>query len=373
MALPSLQKTWFYNVNNKRGNQSNLAWHQNLMHAIHRALINDSPDVAWTDDTGAVAAPPGIWTVDHNCDSITAGTPGDAVDRYVTALNLIWDRPGDPHSWCVYNTGMNGGLGQVVIDLDNNNSATVGGTPESINVEISWEGDYGTGGAAGTTTAHPLALANFSEITRGDVALGHWAGAQTTNGLDIAWHMMMSSDGEELRIFFLRNSVCFAIWHIGETIGFADESPGGTDRPWVGSIWSTTQVTPVEAGSLFFGSGWLHRGSTLGEAKAVSGNGNLVQIIFLSHNGSSDTTQWEVVDLGGGADETNNKQLAGELSLWDHDSVGSRGAKGRMKDIWVCKNDKPIGATFPVGSRQFHQIAANILVPWNGSIPENQF
>lgn len=363
MALPTLDKTWFFNVNNKRATAANLSWHQNLMFALKNILINNSPAIAWTNAAGSPAAPAGIWTVDHSCDSTTAGTPADGVDRWVTAGNLVWDRPIDPHSWIVFNTGINGGSGQVLIDLDNNNSSSVNSVPESIRVSISPGGLY----TGGTTTAAPTASDEVTELTRGTTA-GWWAGGQTGTGVDSAFHVLMSSDGAEMRIFMYRTNVCYSIWVIGE----AKNLPSGVAANAYGSIWSTTQNTPEEAGETHDqNNGWLH--GNFNNARAQSGN--LCKIVYLNYPSSSgNQSLWANSIIPGIGDEVSDETVFGELSMWDTDSAGARGPKGTMQDIWVVTNARANGDTFPAdGSRQFHKVAANVAVPWNGSIPENTF
>jgi hypothetical protein len=356
MALPTVTKTWRYNVNNKKATAANLTWHQVLMLDLKNILINNSPAIAW--DT----VPTGIWTVDHSCDSSTAGTPADGVDRWVTSANLIWDRPIDPHSWIVFNTGMNSSAAQVCIDLDNNNNATAGSQCENIAVYLSPGGLF----TGGTTTARPTASDELGEITRGQTT-GAWAGLQTSTGLDIGYHVMMSADGAETRIFMHRTNVCFSMWAFGESV----DGPAGAAHNLWGSIWSTAQSTPVEALDTASTSGWFH-GSNSG---VIRGIGNLQKPVFLNYlHSSGNQSLWQNAVVPGIGDETLDEAVFGEISMWDTDSAGGRGPKGRIKDMWIITDARTNGDTFPAdGSRVFHKVGANMVVPWNGVIPENFF
>jgi hypothetical protein len=357
MALPTVAKTWRFNVNNKRATTSNLFWHQALMFNLKDILINNSPILAW--DT----PPTGIWTVDHSCDGSTAGTPADGIDRWVTTANLVWDRPADAHSWIVFNTGMNGGLGQVLIDLDNDNNSSVGAEPESIDVRISPGGLF----TGGTTTARPTASDELpGEITRGQTA-GAWAGLQTATGLDIGYHVMMSADGAEMRIFMHRTNVCFSMWAFGESV----DGPAGAAHNLWGSIWSTAQSTPTEALNMVQTSGWFH-GSNSG---VIRGIGSLQRPVYLDYiHQSGNQSLWKNTIVPGIGDETLGEAVFGEISMWDTDSAGNRGPKGRIQDMWVITDARTNGDTFPAdGSRQFHKVGANMVVPWSGAIPENFF
>jgi len=353
MALPTLDKTWRFNINNKQATAVNAAWHKSMMLDLKNILANTSPPIAW--DT----TPTGIWTVAGSGDSTAAGM--DATDRWTTTGDLIWDRPGDPHSWIVFDTGMNGGSAQVLIDLDNNNNATADSQPESIRVAISPGGNY----TGGSTTDAPTASDETNEITIG-TTVGWWAGGQTSNGVDSAFHVLMSSDGAELRIFMLNNNVCYTIWAIGE----AADAPPSAAHNLYGSIWSTS-TQAIECGSTHDATnGWLH-----GSSDNVRGVGNFHKFVYLNYvHSSGNVSLWNAATVPGVGDEVEGETVFGEISMWDTDSAGVRGPKGRLKDIWLVTNARANGDTFPAnGTRQFHKVAENIAVPWDGTIPENAF
>ena len=94
MGLPTKVKTWRFNTNRTKTTASNLVYHQQLILDIKNALIGDGN---WDTE------PTGIWTVDHSCDGVTAGTPGDGVDRWIDTGDIIAHNPGNNHSWMVLN------------------------------------------------------------------------------------------------------------------------------------------------------------------------------------------------------------------------------------------------------------------------------
>lgn len=360
MAEPTIEKTWRFNINRKQGTAANLVYHQQQMLDQHKAL--SSNDGNW--DT----VPASQWSVDHSCDGSVAGTPADGIDRWSAVSDLIWDAPGDPHSWVIYNTGLNGGLAQVKVDLDNNNSGSVGTQPESISVTMSWGGLF----TGGTTTDAPTATDESVSCTRG-LVVGEWFGGQINTGLDIAWHMMMSDDGKELRIFYLRNHVCFAAWIFGEL----NDYPASLSQNMYGSIYSVDQSIPSEA-LHSGGNGWMD-GDLVNAA--LTEDGGAVTLVHTNWvDSSAPSSIFDIAFIGGKGNETEDEAVFGEIGLWDTSSAGFRGPKGRLKDIWVVSNYYQVGATFPAdGRRRWHKVGAQIVVPWDGTpsvdgtIPENIF
>lgn len=352
MPLPTLLKSWRYNINNKNSGGTLIAWHQSLMFDIKEALLGNGG--GW--DT----VPTGAWTVDHSCDFSTAGTPGDGVDRWAVEGDLRWDRPGDPHSWIVFNTPINGGNAQVLIDLDNAGNVALDAVPKSIHVRISWGGLF----TGGTTTNKPTATDEPSEITQG-ATNGEWAG-----GIDVAvntsWHMMMSDDGEELRIFMHRDDVCFSLW----AVGVLTSTPSHYSDPMFGSVYSSNNTTSDNTG-VSVQNGWLESSGN----RFVASSKNTCRAMYLGFSGGvARAGLFNSSVVSGIGDENNQETILGEIILWEHNVAGAKSPLGRIKDLWVATDFRSTGDTYPSdGSRQFHHISENLVVPWNGVIPQNTF
>lgn len=74
-------------------------------------------------NTGGTVFTQGLWSVDSSCNSLVAGAPGDAVDRWgssFNAANIVNAAPGAPHSWFVLTRTFSGGAGTtcyLIVDM----------------------------------------------------------------------------------------------------------------------------------------------------------------------------------------------------------------------------------------------------------------
>jgi hypothetical protein len=359
MALPTLLKTWRFNVNKIQASAANLDWHRQMMRAIKDALIGDG---AWGTE------PTSIWTVDYSCDSVTAGTPGDAVDRWDADTDLVWDRELDPHSWIVFNTGINGGAAQLCINLDNNASSSVNSQCESIEVVFSWGGNF----TGGSTTARPTATDESDQLTQ--IVVGDWAGGQTGTCAATSWHMLMSDDGEEMRLFMLRENKCYAFWGLGTLV----DSP--VTENWWGTVWSDAATTTDCLNCWDNDSGWFHEGiipravveGGTCHVSHMSGYGDINDFspFYNSNGGDVSATGFQGDGIG---DETRNESPFGKIRLWNMDTAGFRGPKGQIKDMWTISVGRLVGALYPAdNTKQFHQYGWMVAAPWDGtSLPVN--
>lgn len=352
MGLPTIEKTWRYNINNFRGTTSNLTWHQRLMRAIKDALTKpDNWDVA----------PTGLWSVDHSCAYLDdLGTPGDGVDRWTQDSDLYWDY-NDNASWFVFNTPHNGGAGQFLIDLDNQNSTSANAYPEACHASYAPEGGFTGGTVIGPPTS---SIWQSGDLCRGAPANGYWGGYVTGTGPDVQWHMMMSDDGLEMRLFIMQNNRCMQFWGLGEFDDPPASYPSGYNF-W-GSIYAPNTANTYADVLHPLQYGWL-----AGNYQSLRGYSSIMTPCFLNVSYTTDYfTVWS--GIGGIGDESRGEMPLGEIHIWDIDSAGSRGPKGRIKDMWICPYPPPVGFTLPAdGSRLYQKIGTSVVVPWNGSIPQN--
>ncbi len=121
------------------------------------------------------------WVVDHSCDSVTAGTAGDGIDRWTDITDIVESSSGD-HSWIVLTqTGMDGL--QICIDFNTNDNF------DSWSIIVSSTGDF----SGGTTSARPT---SSDDIVCAD--------SDKSGLIDVETYVygMMSDDGSCTRIFF---------------------------------------------------------------------------------------------------------------------------------------------------------------------------
>jgi hypothetical protein len=360
MPVPALQKTWRFNINRTQRGNLNLPWHQEMMLKIKAALIGDG---LW--DT----VPTGIWTV----HSSSNGSVADTSDNWNTAADIVSDQEGDAHSWIVFNTGINGGVAQFMINMNNNEDSNANAQIEQITCFFSWTGGF----SGGTTLVRPTASDESLNIAMagGDQEGGPWAGQVTGNPRGTAWHMLMSDDGQEMRLFLYRDTQNYAFWGLGTL----NDSP--FTENWWGAVWSQANQQLQVLGTTVQGM-WLHRGiPATPHAMVEDGSCSPTYIGYAADQ--VDANPFNAQSVGGFGDEVRAEAVFGEISLWaTGDSitgafataaqVGRRGPKGRIKDLWITTNATQIGALFPAdGSRAYHQYGANVTGPWDGATTPN--
>ena len=326
MALPSVTKTWQYNVNNVITCQVDAAtMFQKLVYAFKTALL------------GFGTAP---WTVVKSSDSTGFG----ATDRWTDYTKLVWcqNASGQAHSWIVLQNSVTSV--QLLIDLNGN-----GANPwvQCWALAVSQNPAGATGFVTGgSTTARPTAS---DEI----VILGQ-AGNQgftfyTTTPYEIVWNVMQSTDGQSVRWFInsLNISRCF----------------GGIDA-----------ITEAVSG---FANPVLWNHSFAGAPNHDYMLGQLVYYfkktgVTYTGYGTCENTWRSTV-----TENTGYSLIPNEIDgTWPMLPIGFvspttlvRGRHGRFNDMWAGSTSIPNGFCYPNdGTRQFIQVG-NVILPWNGTNP----
>lgn len=116
----------------------------------------------------------GLWSTYYSCDSVTAGTPGDGVDRWGSSFDagkIVRGIAGAAHSWYVLQSPlMNGFNWYLLITFDTSNNANAsffiakapfaGGTTTANPTSVdSWLVSFGTAINAGSTVSHRFNMA----------------------------------------------------------------------------------------------------------------------------------------------------------------------------------------------------------------------
>ena len=317
MALPTLSKTWQFNVNNQTTAQGSvLADCRKTLRAIKDAMI------------GFATNP---WTVRYSCDSVTAGTAGDGVDRWSADTKLVWANAGTAHSWIVLRQTGIGTTYELLISCENS-------TPSNLTILTSISGFSG-----GSKTARPTAT---DELTV--ASSGQWL---ATSDVSNRWSVMQSTDGQCTRIL------------VGYSGNFTTlivlDKP---NNPTTG--WTTPNFS-----AFYFANGGLSI-STTGVISAISPN---ARSRIGSTNGSVTLT---IEGIGNNfATDTTIGNIANEVdSSWDMWPLGiacitsgARGRHGSLFDLWAISTARASGDMIPAdGSNQF-AVFGNFVLPWNGS------
>lgn len=126
------------------------------------------------------------WTVDYSCDSVTAGTPADGVDRWDSDTDLVWAAGGVAHSWMVLKSPTNyPGTGKTIYLLIA--CSTGASSQHLVNVTI--------GSAtftSGSTTTDPTAPANNRAFTNKQFI--------RTPVVATKYHMMRNTVGDVINV-----------------------------------------------------------------------------------------------------------------------------------------------------------------------------
>lgn len=198
MAFPTLQKTWQGGTTPGGTDLVNqtitVGSPRDTLFAIKEALVNMDQNP---------------WTVIGSSDSIASGM--DAVDRWVTAANLVYrNNSNDPMSWIVLQNTALGATFQMVLSLED----TLAADPqrENINIAFSKTG-YGVanGGTDGATNSSPT-----SDGTRSfGLDCTNWHGAENGTDTDKVLSVIMSTDAEVTRLVISQKSSGQALTSIG--------------------------------------------------------------------------------------------------------------------------------------------------------------
>src|SRR5581483_5704779 len=147
MALPTLIKSYQFHVNQAYpANGSAIADNRALLLGARDGLKGNGS--GWTDSNGSTTTPTNCWTTRYSCDSVTAGTAGDGVDRWTGQSALVWGNAGTQvHSWHVFRQDALGTF-DLLLSLEggtaNGNIMTAAVSPSA-------------GFTGGTTTTRPTA------------------------------------------------------------------------------------------------------------------------------------------------------------------------------------------------------------------------
>lgn len=317
MALPTLSKTWQFNVNNQTTAQGSvLADCRKTLRAIKNAMI------------GFATNP---WTVRYSCDSVTAGTAGDGVDRWSADTKLVWANAGTAHSWIVLRQTGIGTTYELLISCEN-------ATPSNLTILTSISGFSG-----GSTTARPTAT---DELTVAS-SLQWIAGSDVSN----RWSVMQSTDGQCTRILVGYSGIFATLIVLDKP----NNPTTGWTTPNFSALYSNgSGLTTVTTG--IFSTGAPSARSRIG---SVNGSVSLT-IEGIGNNFATDTT------IGNIANEVDSSWDMWPLGIACITS-GARGRHGSLFDLWAISTVRASGDMIPAdGSNQF-AVFGNFVLPWNGS------
>jgi len=348
MTLPTLAKTWYFNVNNQNTTgASATATCQKLLRLLKDNLVGGTG--TWTDSTGGAVTPSNWWTVSGSCDGSTSGM--DGVDRWTTDAKVLWVSPTTAAgSWIVLRQPQLSTKFEILLFLPQS-----GTNIANITMYVSPVAGFGTvnGGTDGAVSGASNRPTATDEILMGTGAA--W-GVSTINSSS-RWHILRSSDAKHWRIFICRN---------GFTTGFCSMEHAGSPVSgwatpgmfaWVGLTTDPATVSLATPANY----------SVTARHKA---KGNSSMSLAMTGEGIRTTTSASILlpERVGIAND-----LSGEFPLFPiglASATGSNeGRHGTMVDMWWGLTSLAESTTYPNdGSRQMVHFG-NFVNPWNGSVP----
>jgi hypothetical protein len=329
MALPTLDKTWQFNVNQLIVSAAEATFNKNLLFALKESLKN-------------FAMMP--WIVQYSCDSVTAGTVGDLVDRWVTAANIVGAGTAVGRSWIVLRSP--NGCEICWHCFDNTT-----GVPNNIrNMEMV----YSHGGlfTGGTTTARPTATDESVQFTSSS---GSWQGGSTV--ADTRLHVLHTTDGLCTRIFLARASTVFFWWQVERLKSHA----AGHTLPYTYRFTLAPDVSTSRTTRAFLSGQTTSLSSRIGTL-------NINQLGIFPGRDAAVAASVLGETYAQVADEVDGDLYCYEIGQITS-TIGARGPKGLLFDIWAAQTPPAqTGDHYPAdGSRQFVHIG-HFMHPWNGTV-----
>lgn len=332
MALPTLVKTWEFNPNvGITATGTALGTNRLILKTLIDRLTTAT---GWVNNVNASITPSNLPTVSYSCDGTTAGTPGDAVNRWTDPTKIVFANPGTAHSWIVLRfpkiqTGF-----EVLISCEN--FSTNG-------VQLTCYYSPTNGFTGGTVTARPTATDERVFLSNAG-----WGGAGNTDG-NVRLQFFKSSDGESFKVVFLNSSVCNGYLHFEKPVAFHS----GWGKPgtvaWFGAGSITNMLTNVN----------LNTNPNFFTTSGASGSGTMQCGITMPYFASN-----TVNALFTGANELslNYPFLPASISS---NSVGAKGVHGYFNDLWWGLVSVANGSTFPTTGTQHQFVQFGVLVfPW---------
>ena len=328
MALPALEKTYQFNVNNlNNAAATDTENYQRLLLALKNAFI------------GFGTLP---WTVVGSSNSSVAGM--DAVDRWSTYTNLVWNTSAAARSWIVLkNTGLAANF-QLLFALTSNGAANEYGMDIVVSPSAGFTGS--------STTARPTATDEVV-IHNGSTGLS-WIGNYATNGFTTVHHVLKSTDGQVTRWVVCSQGKVISFFSIEKA---ADAVTGWTVPVVVISPVLTSTGTDVNKYSDL-------NDLATGAASFLS---TTKFTLYMTAEGFISATNGEQLNIT--ANQISNEWMMGPVGFASTDTP-YRGRHGRAYDLWWASQMMENATTFPSDSTRQFAVFGDLIIPWDGTIPK---
>ena len=330
MSLPTVVKTWMYNVNNLNPTQGITGG-------------TDDGSLLWGIKNALSGFNPNGWFVTGSCDATGSGFQATGIDRWSSSSSLIWNAAGSAHSWIVMQ--QSGILPNFQVCLDLNHGPGTNGQ-DFMSVIVSPVSGF----QGGSTTARPSAS---DEVVLRDGGNGAqaWNGRQNAN-YTARWHAMQSTDGQCTRVVVYVSNAA--------TVFFAFEKPNnpvsGWPTPWV----ALYDAQPAGPGAVMTYANLLGAPSS---TWCLRGRSNIAFSGSLSTEGTNAQALGQAFALPNEIDGQWPMTPVGVVTT----QAGIRGRHCTLFDMWFGSTQVQDGMNYPDNQTRAFAQFGTLIFPWNGT------
>lgn len=336
----------------------------------------------WSNASGAAEALAGSlnimagdfttpWVISHTGTTTTAGTKDDGVDRLAGAPANLGGGTGNVGYWVIKNTATGSwwsyssdSSGTSVGDKAGRGVVRSVCAPNEILVPTSLTVPPSSTLLEDGSTSH-------TEWNSNSVPWFYDLGPVGDQPFPSKIHAMMSSDGEQTRLVFFKAGTSPLAWMDGIV---------ASPHPDWASATSTPAITTMQCGATALTHRWYY-GNFNDAASFIGSEIPVPAGVVLSPTGGTEfhkstfyLTSEGYLDAAGGQKLPSPNLLTGAYDLYPIGlsclNYSRYGRLGQFPDIWWVGTDVVQGWTFPdAASRQFIAYG-DLVLPWDGSIPE---
>lgn len=328
MTFPVLAKSWQFIPNYAvTATGTPLGTNRTILKQLKDAFTTTAN---WVDNTNASVSPSNLWTTRYSCDSVTAGTAGDGVDRWSSISNLVFANAGSAHSWYVFrNTAIDTNC-ELLLSCEG-----LASNAQNITLVLSPSAGF----TGGTTTARPTATDEIVVINNTT-----WGGVVNTDA-NAKLHIMKSSDGQCWRFFCANGGQINTAIIVGKASALHSSWP----HPAVCLGLGTSAATNI-----------LTQGN-LNTTASFNGRGVSSMTMFLAGPGANNALLNAAI--------TSANDLSSEWPFLSQQlystTASNRGVHGYLCDVWYGSTTTASGSTCPTTGTQ-HQFVqfGPLIFPW---------
>lgn len=318
--------------------------HANLLITLKNNLLGNG---SWIGGEGVPHPPPiSPFVVIASSNGVTAGF--DGVDRWLNNTNLVWGTSTQNRSWIILRQPGLAPKFEVLIALE----TTSGSLRYKATVVVSPREGFGlaNGGTDGSINTRPTAVDQIVLANAADY------GASSSSTVPARFHVCMSDDGKDTRVFFTRNNAVTGVWL------FSSANPNDS------SAWTSPSVSMVRGDSSVSTSS-----NVINQALLMGNQYLLGRIVDITGCGFLCTAEsvWNgtIADVQTIRNQATNKWPVGEIGLYSTSNLDV-GHHGTLIDLFWAPSISLPSTNFAdqVPGYEWRKVGP-FLTPWPGNTP----